>query len=72
MAYFKFKVSAATFVHTIEALKDMCKCLWWYTLTVVATAFPLLFGFKGKIGRVGGAVMLLCFVLYTWYLIAGV
>jgi hypothetical protein len=33
-------------------------------------AFPLLLGFKGKIGRVGGAVMLLCFVLYTWYLIA--
>ena len=42
-----------------------------YTVMIVAAAFPLLFGFRGKIGRVGGAVMLLCFVLYTWYLIAG-
>ena len=40
-------------------------------MIAAAAAFPLLFGFKGKIGRVGGAVMLLCFVLYTWYLIAG-
>ena len=38
---------------------------------MIAAAFPLFFGFRGKIGRVGGAVMLLCFVLYTWYLIAG-
>ena len=43
-----------------------------YAVMIAAAAFPLLFGFKGKIGRVGGAVMLLCFVLYTWYLIAGV
>ena len=42
-----------------------------YAVIIAAAAFPLLFGFKGKIGRVGGAVMLLCFVLYTWYLIAG-
>ena len=42
-----------------------------YAVMIAATAFPLLFGFKGKIGRVGGAVMLLYFVLYTWYLIAG-
>ena len=41
-----------------------------YVVMIAAAAFPLLFGFKGKIGRVGGAVMLLCFVLYTWYLIA--
>ena len=41
-----------------------------YAVMIAAAAFPLLFGFKGKIGRVGGAVMLLCFVLYTWYLIA--
>ena len=41
-----------------------------YAVMITAAAFPLLFGFKGKIGRVGGAVMLLCFVLYTWYLIA--
>ena len=42
-----------------------------YAVMIAAAAFPLLFGFKGKIGRVGGAVMLICFVLYTWYLIAG-
>jgi cation:H+ antiporter len=42
-----------------------------YAVMIAAAAFPLLFGFKGKIGRLGGAVMLLCFVLYTWYLIAG-
>ena len=42
-----------------------------YAVMIAAAAFPLLFGFKGKIGRIGGAVMLLCFVLYTWYLIAG-
>lgn len=42
-----------------------------YAVMIAAAAFPLLFGFKGKIGRVGGAVMVLCFVLYTWYLIAG-
>ena len=42
-----------------------------YAVMIAAAAFPLIFGFKGKISRVGGAVMLLCFVLYTWYLIAG-
>ena len=41
-----------------------------YAVMIAAAASPLLFGFKGKIGRVGGVVMLLCFVLYTWYLIA--
>ena len=41
-----------------------------YAVMIAAAAFPLLFGFRGKIGRVGGAVMFLCFVLYTWYLIA--
>ena len=40
-----------------------------YAVMIAAAAFPLFFGFKGKIGRVGGAVMLLCFVLYTWYLL---
>ena len=40
-----------------------------YAVMIAAAAFPLLFGFRGKIGRIGGAVMLLCFVLYTWYLL---
>ena len=43
-----------------------------YGVMIGAAIVPLLFGFNKKIGRVGGAVMLLCFVLYTWYLIAGV
>ena len=42
-----------------------------YVVMIAAAAFPLLFGFRGKIGRVGGAVMVLCFALYTWYLMAG-
>ena len=42
-----------------------------YAVMIAAAAFPLLFGFRGKIGRVGGAVMVLCFALYTWYLMAG-
>ena len=42
-----------------------------YMVMIAAAAFPLLFGFHRKIGRVGGAVMVLCFALYTWYLIAG-
>ena len=42
-----------------------------YAVMIAAAFFPLLFGFKGKIGRVGGAVMVFCFALYTWYLIAG-
>ena len=42
-----------------------------YMVMIAAASFPLLFGFHRKIGRVGGAVMVLCFALYTWYLIAG-
>ena len=41
-----------------------------YGVMIGAAIVPLLFGFNKKIGRVGGALMLLCFVLYTWYLIA--
>lgn len=41
-----------------------------YGVMFGAAIVPLLFGFNKKIGRVGGAVMLLCFVLYTWYMIA--
>ena len=42
-----------------------------YAVMIAAAVFPLLFGFRGKIGRVGGAVMVIAFVVYTWYLIAG-
>ena len=40
-----------------------------YAVMIAAAAFPLLFGFKGKIGRVGGLLMVASFVLYTWYLL---
>lgn len=40
-----------------------------YMVMIVAAILPLVFGFKGKIGRVGGAFMFICFVAYTWYLI---
>ena len=42
-----------------------------YGVMIGAAIIPLLFGFKGKIGRVGGALMVIAFAVYTWYLIAG-
>ena len=42
-----------------------------YAVMIAAAVVPLLFGFKGKIGRVGGALMVIAFAVYTWYLIAG-
>lgn len=40
-----------------------------YMVMTAAAVMLLLFGFKGKIGRLGGAMMLACFVAYTWFLI---
>ena len=40
-----------------------------YLVMIGASVLPLIFGFKGKIGRLGGAVMFICFVAYNWYLI---
>ena len=40
-----------------------------YLVMIGASILPLLFGFRGKIGRLGGAVMVICFVAYNWYLI---
>ena len=40
-----------------------------YLVMIAAAAVPMALGFKGKIGRVGGAFMFICFVAYTWYLI---
>ena len=40
-----------------------------YGVMIAAATVPLLFGFKGKIGRVGGLLMAASFVLYTWYLL---
>ena len=41
-----------------------------YAVMIAAAFIPLLFGLKGKIGRVGGAMMFICFVAYNWYLIS--
>ncbi len=42
-----------------------------YGMMIGAAIVPLLFGFNKKIGRVGGALMVIAFAVYTWYLIAG-
>lgn len=42
-----------------------------YSVMIGAAVVPLLFGFNKKIGRVGGALMVIAFAIYTWYLIAG-
>lgn len=41
-----------------------------YAVMIAAALIPLIFGLKGKIGRVGGAMMFICFVAYNWYLIS--
>jgi len=40
-----------------------------YLVMIGASILPLIFGFRRKIGRLGGAVMVICFVAYNWYLI---
>ena len=40
-----------------------------YLVMIGASILPLILGFRGKIGRLGGAVMVICFVAYNWYLI---
>ena len=40
-----------------------------YVVMIAAPVIPLLFGFKGKIGRLGGALMFICFIAYNWYLV---
>lgn len=39
-----------------------------YCVMIAAAVIPMIFGFKGRIGRVAGALMFLGFVAYTWYL----
>lgn len=39
-----------------------------YAVMIFAAVLPLLFGFRGKIGRAGGCFMVLCFIAYTVYL----
>lgn len=42
-----------------------------YAVMIGAAIIPLLLGFTGKINRISGAAMFLCFVGYTWYLLSG-
>ena len=41
-----------------------------YVVMIGAAVLPLLLGLKGKIGRLGGVLMLGSFVAYTWYLLS--
>jgi cation:H+ antiporter len=40
-----------------------------YLVMISAAILLLLFGFKGRIGRFGGVLMLVSFIVYTWYLL---
>ena len=40
-----------------------------YAVMVLAAILPLLFGLKGRISRLGGGFMLLCYICYTVYLV---
>lgn len=42
-----------------------------YVVMIGAAIVPLLLGFTGKINRISGAAMFICFVGYTWYLLNG-
>lgn len=41
-----------------------------YIVMIAAVTFTLFLGFRGRISRVAGGFMFLCFVGYTWYLLA--
>ncbi len=40
-----------------------------YCVMIAAAILPLIIGFKGVIGRVSGLFMIVCFVIYNWYLV---
>ena len=40
-----------------------------YIVMISAAILPMLFGFKGRIGRLGGVLFVLLFIAYNWYLI---
>ena len=40
-----------------------------YIVMISAAMLPMLFGFKGRIGRLGGVLFVLLFIAYNWYLI---
>ena len=40
-----------------------------YCVMIAAAIIPLILGFRGRIGRFSGALMFICFIAYTYYLI---
>jgi cation:H+ antiporter len=40
-----------------------------YYVMIAAAILPLIIGLKGKIGRISGLLMILCFVIYNCYLV---
>ena len=40
-----------------------------YSVMIAAAVLPLIIGSRGRIGRLSGLSMIVCFVLYNWYLI---
>lgn len=41
-----------------------------YAVMIGAAILTFILGFRGKIGRVSGALMFICFIGYTWYLLS--
>lgn len=41
-----------------------------YAVMIGASIATVILGIKGKIGRVSGALMFICFIAYTWYLLS--
>lgn len=41
-----------------------------YAVMIGAAILTFILGFRGKIGRISGALMFICFIGYTWYLLS--
>ncbi len=41
-----------------------------YAVMIAAAILPMIFGIRGRIGRISGAFMFICFIIYTWYLLS--
>lgn len=41
-----------------------------YFVMIIAAILPFVIGLKGKIGRMSGIIMIICFMMYNWYLIS--
>lgn len=41
-----------------------------YMVMIAAAIVPLIFGFRGRISRLSGAFLFICFIGYTWFLLS--